>query len=69
MIFSSALNLEVVIAWLLHAGGTGFWDEVLGIVCTLLFLVILIDLIFFEGRQDKPSRPQDKTTDQTGQKR
>jgi hypothetical protein len=48
MMFFSAFKLWRVIAELLHGGGTGFWDEVLGMAYTILFLVILIDLVFLK---------------------
>jgi len=57
-IFAVPLNLLIILAPHFHAGGTGFWDEALSIVGTILFIAILIHMYFFEDRQGKPSRPK-----------
>ncbi len=58
-----ALNPLAIIVLPLHAGGTGFWDEVLAIIGTIAFIVILIHMFFFDGRQDEPFQPKNRTSD------
>jgi len=54
-ILSIPINLLAVLAPLLHAGGTGFWDEILAIIGTIAFIIILIHMFFFDKSEDEPT--------------
>jgi len=47
-------SLLVILVPPLHAGGTGILDEIVSVIGTIIFIVILIHMIFFEKRDDKP---------------
>jgi len=61
--FTVTLNPLAILAPRFHAGGTGFWDEVLAIVGTILFIGILIHMYFFDNPLAKPSHSKDNKMD------
>jgi len=60
IIFTVTLNSLIILAPFFHAGGTGFWDEVISVVGSIVFIAILIHIFFFEDREDKSPSLKDK---------
>ena len=56
-------NLLVMAALLLHAYGTGIWDEVLAVIGTIALIIILIHMFFFDKPDDEPDWTKPETRD------
>lgn len=60
----SILNFSLIAVPPFHAYGTGIWDEVLAVVGTIVLIIILIHMFFFDKDDDEPDWTEPDTKDE-----